>query len=1070
MRHRVLLVVVLLLFAAGFAQGATYNVTNPGDTNANGSLRWAINQANANAGADTITFSLSSPYTIQPTGELPAVLGNSTTVDGNSQSGYSGAPLVCIDGRTNFNYGLHVIASNCLIRGLLVTRCNDAAIRLRGEKHRVEGCYVMSNKTAGIRIFMSPNNWVGGTNFATRNVCSSNGQYGIYVSEEGTTNNRIFGNYIGTDPTGRRAQSNLYSGIFFYTCSNNIVGGTNSWERNLISGNHDGVDVYYTSGGVTIQGNFIGTDVTGTNPLPNEGIGVTIGGANNVVGGKDAAARNIISGNKYYGVSLWYDTATGNVIRGNYIGVDTSGVRQCANQNHGIQVANFANNNTIGGTAAGEGNVISGNRENGILISQGAHHNTLYGNLIGLNAAGTAAISNRVWGVRIQGPSNTVGGLAAGTRNVVSGNGAAGIWADSTNACRTLIYGNYVGTDITGSNAVPNDSYGIEVSDAANCQIGTSGGGGNLVSGNSNAVGILVSAEVPTATGNVIRCNYVGTDASGRFAIPNYVGISVDCPGTVVGGSVAYRNIIAGNKGNGLSLASGTVVKANFIGVDATGLAALSNGTSGVDIWQGSYNQVGGTTPGDGNIISGNGGAGIRIYHSNSFNNVIEGNYIGTDVNGAFALGNDIGVFIDGGRSNRVGGSNPLSVNLISGNQSSGIELRSGARNNMIQRNLIGTDAFAVDPVSNANYGVLVNGSPDNWIGGRTNEGNIIAGNRWDGIGITGADSAGNHVFGNWIGCSATLAPLSNGEHGISVNNDALSNEIGSIVSGSVTNYIAFNGHDGVRVAGGTGNRIVQNLIFSNGWIGINLGADSYTTNDPDDEDSGANNMQNFPVLLSATNNGTQITVIGTIDGAQTSVKLIGYFGSSDVDPSGYGEGESVISTTNLVMIGPAGITTFTNRFPTPARPPSFITATATDGVTFDTSEFSYRLVLDSDHDGMPDGYEYDHFGGYKLGDPDEDEDGDKSSNLAEFMAGTDPGDPSSNLRFTEICLSGDDKAITFESSATRRYDAGRSQSVLGEGGWATLLYKRAGTGGAITFTDEWDYAESYYRMVPTVP
>ena len=1069
MRHRVLLVVVLFLFAAGFAQGATYNVTNPGDTNANGSLRWAINQANANAGADTITFSLSSPYTIQPTGELPAVLGNSTTVDGNSQSGYSGAPLVCIDGRTNFNYGLHVIASNCLIRGLLVTRCNDAAIRLRGEKHRVEGCYVMSNKTAGIRIFMSPNNWVGGTNFATRNVCSSNGQYGIYVSEEGTTNNRIFGNYIGTDPTGRRAQSNLDSGIYFYTCTNNIVGGTNAWERNLISGNHTGVDVYYTAGGITIQGNFIGTDVTGTNALPNSSIGVSIGGANNVVGGKDAAARNIISGNKYYGVSLWYDTATGNVIRGNYIGVDTSGVRQCANQSHGIQVANFANNNTIGGTSAGEGNVISGNSENGILISQGAHHNTLYGNLIGLNAAGTAAISNRVWGVRIQGPSNTVGGLAAGTRNVVSGNGAAGIWADSTNACRTLIYGNYVGTDITGSNAVPNGSYGIDVSDAANCQIGTSGGGGNLVSGHANAAGIQVSTAVPSATGNVIRCNYVGTDASGRFAIPNSVGIAVECPGTVVGGDV-YRNIISGNLRSGVSLYGGVVLKGNYIGVDVTGLSALSNGLYGVDIWQASSNQVGGTNLGDANVISGNGSAGIRIFGSDSVRNVIEGNYIGTDRDGENALGNDIGVFIDSGCSNRVGGNSPASMNVISGNRSAGVELRSGARGNMIQRNIIGADAGVVDSLANSNGGVRVNGSPANWIGGRTNEGNFIAGNRRDGIVIYNVDSAGNHVFGNWIGCSATLAPLSNAECGVLIYNDASSNEIGSLVPGTVTNRIAFNGHDGVCVSGGTGNRIVQNRIFSNVWIGINLGSDGYTANDFDDADSGANNLQNFPVLLSATNNGTQITVIGTIDGIPAMVKLIEYFGSSDVDPSGYGEGEFVISTTNLVMIGPTGITTFTNKFPTPARPPSFITATATDTNILDTSEFSYRLILDSDHDGMPDGYEYDHFGGYKLGDPDEDEDGDKSSNLAEYMAGTDPGDPASNLHFTDIRGVGSEKIITFVSSASRRYDADRSESVTNGSGWSGFMYGRPGTGGEITFTNDWSVDQGYYRLLPMVP
>ena len=201
-----------------------------------------------------------------------------------------------------------------------------------------------------------------------------------------------------------------------------------------------------------IQGNFLGTDVTGTVARGNGEGGVMINGSvGNLIGGTNAAARNIISGGNANGLYLTGSTTIGNVIEGNYIGTSVTGLTGLSNLVNGFEIS-AAPGNIIGGTVSGAGNVISGNGQSGIyLLTSGATSNLIEGTFIGLNANGTGAIGNVLDGVTIYGVAgNTVGGTAAGARNIISGNGNAGVDILITGASNNNVLGNYIGTDVTG--------------------------------------------------------------------------------------------------------------------------------------------------------------------------------------------------------------------------------------------------------------------------------------------------------------------------------------------------------------------------------------------------------------------------------------------------------------------------------------------------------------------------------------------------------------------------------------------------------------------------------------------
>ncbi|HYW70374.1 MAG TPA: SdrD B-like domain-containing protein, partial [Pyrinomonadaceae bacterium] len=286
-----------------------------------GSLRQAIADANATAGATVINITFGIPatglQTIAPISALPAI-NHPVVIDGYSQPGTSpntlangdnAVLLIELSGAQAANAdGLSVSAASSTVKGLIVNRFTRSAIGLFGNASTVSGNWIGVDSTGtavaanstGIAVFSS-NNQIGGTTPAARNVISGN--IGTGIGLNGSSTNQVQGNFIGTDITGTIALGNKNSGLSI-SGSNNTIGGTTPGAGNLISGNGIGVLVANASGNF-FQGNLVGTKADGTSPLGNLDDGFVVNGAsNNTIGGAGAGAGNTIAFNGKAGVFL----------------------------------------------------------------------------------------------------------------------------------------------------------------------------------------------------------------------------------------------------------------------------------------------------------------------------------------------------------------------------------------------------------------------------------------------------------------------------------------------------------------------------------------------------------------------------------------------------------------------------------------------------------------------------------------------------------------------------------------------------------------------------------------------
>lgn len=622
-------------------------------------------------------------------------------------------------------------------------------------------------------------------------------------------------------------------------------------------------------------------------------------------------------------------TGTGNVIEGNFIGTDASGTAITSGSgpygafgspapfqgnSQGIRIESASN--TIGGTTPEARNVISGNSNVGIRVDRFAGNavgNTIQGNFIGTNAAGTVGLTNfgragvyfSFAPVAPGDPPNILGGTTAGAGNLISGNSgtSVGIEIGSWNS-PLVVQGNYIGTDVSGTLPVGN-SNGIHIGSSSNFNIGgTAAGAGNLISGNG-ASGIIIGSSGPVH----IEGNYIGTDWTGTQDIGNGTGVfaaAIDVNagnGVVIGGTVSGAgNLISGNRA-GIEFRNtatlGNLIQGNKIGTDVTGTQDLGNDAYGVLLHFSSRNiTIGGTAAGAGNLISGNNTEGIVVLADTAIgpdNNVIQGNRIGTDITGTIDLGNSgegIAVMGSSGtiNSTTIGGLVPAARNLISGNNSNGIYLGGNAIGTVVQGNYIGTKADGVSPLGNSADGMLV----------------------------SFVDGLDHPTVQNTL--------------------------IGGTASGA-GNVISANGGHGIRMTDQWQNGVLGNSIFNNGGLGINLRYDGVTPNDLNDADlSGANQLQNFPVLTTAGTTGSNIAISGSLDSTANATFRIEFFANAAVDPSGFGEGQTYLGFVNVTTdnVGHAVIST-TLAASVPAG--QWITATATDANN-NTSEFSANQLV----------------------------------------------------------------------------------------------------------------------------
>jgi uncharacterized repeat protein (TIGR01451 family) len=456
---------------------------------------------------------------------------------------------------------------------------------------------------------------------------------------------------------------------------------------------------------------------------------------------------------------------------------------------------------------------------------------------------------------------------------------------------------------------------------------------------------INLTSSLPTITSPVIIDGYSqpgaspntladGDDAvllieiNGASAGTNTNGLTISA-----GGSVIRGLIITGFRFSGIVLVGSgdNRIEGNFVN---------ANGTRGVTIEDNaSNNLIGGVTPDTRNVISGNGRQGVRILPGSSANRV-QGNFIGVDRSGMVAAGNfNEGVLV-AGSGNLIGGQTPGARNVISASLSgSGVGMvTSAATDNQIRGNYIGTNANGTTPLGNRQEGALLDqGATNNTIGGTSPaDRNIISGNGQNGI-VIGFNSAanGNRILNNFIGTGPDgVSPLGNRQAGISIassSNNAIGDQDGN------GNRIAFNLDAGVRIFSGINNAILSNSIFSNGRLGIDFFGDGVTPNDPGDADSGPNNLQNYPQLVSVTPIFNSRVIAGTLNSAPNTTYTVQFFANDACDDSGSGEGQQLIATRTVTTdaTGNAGFS-----FTVAGSFAQVITATATDPAG-NTSEFS---------------------------------------------------------------------------------------------------------------------------------
>jgi hypothetical protein len=479
--------------------------------------------------------------------------------------------------------------------------------------------------------------------------------------------------------------------------------------------------------------------------------GVTALTQNNVIGGP--AAGNIISGNGVTGIEIVNEgiSPTGNSILSNRIGVDITGTTGVPNGT-GI-VTSGATNTSIGSPAAGAGNQLSGN--NGSPISIRGTGTTVQGNLIGTNAAGNSAIPNG-GGIYIGGPSSNtlIGGSVPGARNIISGNlgDAIGIWGEA-GVTAVTVQGNYVGVGSDGAtslgNSSPDPDYGAGVNVrnyASNIVVGGLAGEGNLIANNSWGGVVAYSGTGLQVLGNTIQNNRVGVfDFSPGYVVGNTIlsnhqyGVQIGNGVTLGGTTAARRNVISGNQGVGVFLngVSGDTVQGNYIGTNSSGTASSGNNGAGIFLQNSNFNLIGGTASGAGNVISGTiggEGGGFEVEITGS-SNVVQGNLIGTDASGMVALGSVTGVLLNNASGNTIGGAIPGARNIISGNGQDGIEILAGSTGNNVFGNYIGCNVSGVLPLGNGGHGIKLTGSNNNPIGGLLpGQGNVIAFNKGAGV------------------------------------------------------------------------------------------------------------------------------------------------------------------------------------------------------------------------------------------------------------------------------------------------------------------------------------------------
>lgn len=548
----------------------------------------------------------------------------------------------------------------------------------------------------------------------------------------------------------------------------------------------DGLNNIFEAATIIVRGDSC--KVSGVWLRRSRGDAIRIEGSCNLIGGSTfeqgvVFTSNGLDRNNSAAIKISGDAARENRVNGCLIGVYGNGMFVDGNVT-GVMLSHSASNNLIGDTAGGVGNIISANERYGVWITGGAFGTIVCGNIVGVLADGVSPAGNGWGGVLIDGGArkNQIGGSAV-TRSIISGNAGNGITISDATTEHNRVFGCIVGLDVTGIVRVGNHDAGVAIFGAeGNIIGGYTVAERNVISSNYGDGVRIAGAE---AQYNVVAGNYVGLDIEGRRSRGNGTvdgnGITISdhaSLNTVGGDDASSRNVISGQLWFGVLLnsASNNTISANFIGCNPLGTSSIPNG-AGIVIRNGSSgNVVGGSTPAERNLISGNYGdifpygSGLMLLDHGTANNLIIGNYIGADTSGTRSVPNrEAGVMIGAGASyNHIGGDLPGEGNLISGNGfgtllpdlGRGIHVfGAGTFGNRIEGNVVGLAADGVNPLRNFGHGIsIVEGAERTFIGGNTESaGNLIARNLYHGVYIADQLTRTTTIRHNRIGPNDSL-------------------------------------------------------------------------------------------------------------------------------------------------------------------------------------------------------------------------------------------------------------------------------------------------------------------------
>jgi trimeric autotransporter adhesin len=902
---------------------ATFTVTNLGNAGA-GSLRWAITAANAQPGADEIDFGVAGTIRVSRSA-LPAIT-DPVTIDGSTAPSFAGSPVVTVDFHGSKGFRFNQGSDGSTLTSLSIVRASNAGVTLNASGVTVQGNYIglladgktaAGNRGDGVQINASSHNdligkvnpvtgvsyynadavgmqpvsgWQGirnsdtggqylitGTSNANgllyEGPISGSGGTSYSVNYPGATSTSVYGpdnldggrvrlvgsykngdghvhGFLFEGTTAELSQADHYRTIDFpgsqITYVHSTMGG-------IAVGNADGPDDNFTvvSGHAFLYDIASGTFRPGLNypgSTSTTAYGIwSNGGTSYTIAGGYSTLQD--SGSVlFHGYLVDYDSATGQFTHWTTIDAPGGQVDGQAAATHFQGISSpeqgvytlSANETAVASGTALAASLVTVRRNPDGTFGPAYWVNLSYPGAAGSTTANSVA-GNQVVGI-VTGSTGIISyqatvNLGGQPSNVISGNGGNGIGIYGASGNRVAM--NSIGTDATGTLRRGNAKNGILVTNRAarNFIGGTVTGGndptagvivrppqGNLISGNG-ANGVLINKG---STQNLLSGNFVGTSASGNSALGNRLdGVAIEkADGNLLIGCTlqdqpfVYYNVLSGNGGNGLRItdSNNTTVHANFMGAGADNAAIVPNGGDGLLVSGTSRNtQVGGVIP-LGNVISGNNQNGIEV--SDKASGFVSFNTFA----GTFAFGGAAPNRRDGILVTSTGGNNLIRTCIVSGNLGNGIEIGGQATGVQVTETAVGTNSSIQAAIPNLGSGIVISGhAHDNAIGGfqPSVEPHVtISGNLGYGIEITGS-AHNNVVFHTVIGTNAEgTAALPNARGGILLGPGTSSNTIGG-GSVAVRNKILDNVGPGVTIQSSTGNLVLGNEIGGNAQGGV---------------------------------------------------------------------------------------------------------------------------------------------------------------------------------------------------------------------------------------------------------